>query len=78
MYRTHTNGALNLSHKGERVELSGWVQGIRDKGFLMWIDLRDRYGITQLVLDEARTDKSLFEKQENSVRICDKSFWRSA
>uniref|UniRef100_UPI0039A46AA9 aspartate--tRNA ligase n=1 Tax=Ornithobacterium rhinotracheale TaxID=28251 RepID=UPI0039A46AA9 len=62
MYRTHTNGALNLSHKGERVELSGWVQGIRDKGFLMWIDLRDRYGITQLVLDEARTDKSLFEK----------------
>lgn len=62
MYRTHTNGALNLSNKGERVELSGWVQGIRDKGFLMWIDLRDRYGITQLVLDEERTDKSLFEK----------------
>lgn len=62
MYRTHTNGELNLSNKGQTVTLSGWVQGIRDKGFLVWIDLRDRYGITQLVLDEERTDKSLFEK----------------
>ena len=42
--------------------MSGWVQGIRDKGFLLWIDLRDRYGITQLVMDEERTDKALFEK----------------
>ena len=62
MYRTHTNGELNLSNKGEKVTLSGWVQGIRDKGFLLWIDLRDRYGITQLVMDEERTDKALFEK----------------
>ncbi|MBV7441413.1 aspartate--tRNA ligase [Weeksellaceae bacterium TAE3-ERU29] len=62
MYRTHTNGELNLSNKGEKVTLSGWVQGIRDKGFLLWIDLRDRYGITQLVMDEERTIKELFAK----------------
>lgn len=62
MYRTHTNGELNLSHKGQKVTLSGWVQTLRDKGFLLWIDLRDRYGITQLVLDEERTPKELFDK----------------
>lgn len=62
MYRTHNNGELNLSHKGKKVTLCGWVQTLRDKGFVMWIDLRDRYGITQLVLDEERTAKDLFEK----------------
>ena len=61
MYRTHTNGELNITNKGTKVTLSGWVQTIRDKGFVMWIDLRDRYGITQLVLDEERSSKSLFE-----------------
>ncbi|MXV38534.1 aspartate--tRNA ligase [Flavobacteriaceae bacterium Ap0902] len=61
MYRTHTNGALNQNNIGESVTLVGWVQTIRDKGFVMWIDLRDRYGITQLVLDEERTSKEIFE-----------------
>ena len=52
MYRTHTCGALNKENVNEIVTLSGWVQGIRDKGNIIWIDLRDRYGITQLVLEE--------------------------
>ncbi|MDD3772179.1 MAG: aspartate--tRNA ligase, partial [Weeksellaceae bacterium] len=62
MFRTHTCGELNLSNLNEKITLSGWVSVIRDKGFMMWIDLRDRYGVTQLILDEQRTDKSLFEK----------------
>ncbi|MDG4945792.1 aspartate--tRNA ligase [Weeksellaceae bacterium KMM 9713] len=60
MYRTHTNGELNINNVGENVTLSGWVQTIRDKGFMMWIDLRDRYGITQLVVDEDRASQELF------------------
>ncbi len=62
MYRTHTNGALRLSDINKEVTLSGWVQKIRDKGFMIWIDLRDRYGITQLVLDAERSDVALLEK----------------
>jgi aspartyl-tRNA synthetase len=68
MYRTHTNGALRISDIGNEITLSGWVQKIRDKGFMIWIDLRDRYGITQLVLDEERTDKVLLEKARNLGR----------
>ena len=59
MFRTHTNGELTLRNINEKVVLSGWVQTIRDKGFVVWVDLRDRYGITQLVFDEERTAKSL-------------------
>jgi aspartyl-tRNA synthetase len=55
MYRSHTCGELRAAHIGSKVVLSGWVQKVRDKGFVVWIDLRDRYGITQLVLDEERT-----------------------
>ena len=51
MFRTHTNGELTLKNLNEKVTLSGWAQTIRDKGFMVWIDLRDRYGITQLVFD---------------------------
>jgi len=61
MYRTHTNGALRLTDVNKEVTLSGWVQKSRDKGFMIWIDLRDRYGITQLVLDEERSSKDLLE-----------------
>ena len=61
MYRSHTNGELRLSHINKEVTLSGWVQKVRDKGFMIWVDLRDRYGITQLMLDTDRTDTAVLE-----------------
>jgi len=61
MYRTHNNGALNLQALGQEVVLSGWIQKIRDKGFMIWVDLRDRYGITQLIFDAERTDPKTIE-----------------
>ncbi|MGB3343172.1 MAG: aspartate--tRNA ligase [Aequorivita sp.] len=62
MYRTHNNGQLRATDINKEVTLSGWVQRTRDKGFMMWVDLRDRYGITQLIFDADRTSKELFEK----------------
>jgi aspartyl-tRNA synthetase len=61
MYRTHDCGALSLEQLNQTVTLAGWVQKNRNKGFIVWIDLRDRYGITQLVFDEERTPKEVFE-----------------
>ncbi len=62
MYRTHTCGELRIEDKQKEVTLSGWVQKIRDKGFMVWVDLRDRYGVTQLIFDEERTPKEMMEK----------------
>nr|WP_298923029.1 aspartate--tRNA ligase [uncultured Allomuricauda sp.] len=62
MYRSNTCGDLRTSHINKEVVLSGWVHKVRDKGFVIWIDLRDRYGITQLVLDQDRTSTELLEK----------------
>ncbi len=61
MFRTHTCGELTQANINEKVTLSGWVSTLRDKGFMMWIDLRDRYGITQIILDEDRSSKELFD-----------------
>jgi len=61
MYRTHTCGELRITDVNKEVTLSGWSAIVRDKGALLWIDLRDRYGITQLVLDENYTANEIFE-----------------
>ena len=68
MYRTHDCGALSLKQLNQTVTLSGWVQKNRNKGFIVWVDLRDRYGITQLVFDEERTPKSVFEAAQGLGR----------
>jgi aspartyl-tRNA synthetase len=62
MYRSHNCGELRATHSNTEITLSGWVQGVRDKGFMVYIDLRDRYGITQLYFDEKRTAKDLMKK----------------
>ena len=62
MYRTHTCGELRLADAGKEVVLSGWVQRVRDKGTLLWIDIRDRYGLTQLFLQEGVSSAEVMEK----------------
>ena len=68
MLRTTNCGALTLAQLGEEVTLAGWVQKTRDKGFMLWVDLRDRYGITQVIFDEVRTPKAVMEKAQNLGR----------
>ena len=66
MYRTHNCGELRISNVREEVTLSGWVQKVRDKGGMIWVDLRDRYGITQLALEEG---VSSFESMETAKKF---------
>ena len=68
MYRSHNCGELNAGHINKEVTLSGWVQKSRDKGFIVWVDIRDRYGITQLVFDEERTSKEMLERAQKLGR----------
>ncbi|WP_299223090.1 aspartate--tRNA ligase [uncultured Aquimarina sp.] len=68
MYRSHSCGELRTSDINKEVTLSGWVQKARDKGFMIWVDLRDRYGITQLIFDEERTPADVVEKAKTLGR----------
>jgi len=68
MYRSHSCGELRESHINNEVTLAGWVQKTRDKGFVIWVDLRDRYGITQLIFDEERSSKELLEQARDLGR----------
>ena len=62
--RTHNNGELNISHVGQEVELKGWCAKKRNLGSLVFIDIRDKYGITQLRCDETVADVSTLVKTE--------------
>ncbi len=68
MYRSHSCGELRESDINKTVTLAGWVQKSRDKGFMVWVDLRDRYGVTQLIFDEERTSTDIIEKAKSLGR----------
>ena len=68
MYRSHNCGELRATDVNKEVILAGWVQKVRNKGFMVWVDLRDRYGITQLIFDEERTPKNMMEQAEKLGR----------
>ena len=68
MYRTHNCGELRISDLNKEVTLSGWVHKSRDKGFMVWIDLRDRYGVSQLIFDEKRSSKDLIKNAKDLGR----------
>ena len=68
MYRSHSCGELRATNINNEVTLAGWVQKVRNKGFMVWVDLRDRYGITQLIFDEERTPKEMMEQAEKLGR----------
>lgn len=68
MLRTHTCGELRSEHVGQTVTLCGWIQKQRDKGGVVWIDLRDRYGITQLIFEEGVTDQAIIDQAKKMGR----------
>lgn len=68
MLRTHTCGELRITHVGQSVTLTGWVQRQRDKGSILWIDLRDRYGITQLFFEDGSTPAALMQAAKSVGR----------
>ncbi|MEQ8881590.1 MAG: aspartate--tRNA ligase [Cyclobacteriaceae bacterium] len=68
MLRTHTCGELRKSHVGESVTLTGWVQRVRDKGGMLWIDLRDKFGLTQLVFEEGKTHEDVLKQARKAGR----------
>ena len=70
MLRSHTCGELRISHVGLKASLCGWVQKVRDKGKMIWIDLRDRYGVTQLIFEEESTPNEIYKM----ARECGREF----
>ena len=69
MKRTHTNGELRLSDVGKKVTLIGWVAKRRNLGSMVFIDLRDRYGITQILCDETQTDAVKSVRNEYILQV---------
>jgi len=67
MYRTKNCGELNIKNKEEEVELSGWIQKIRDLGGMIFIDLRDEFGITQVVINDEKLQE---EAKEFNTESC--------
>ena len=78
MYRTHNLGELRISNIGEEVELSGWIQKIRNLGGMIFIDLRDEFGITQIVINDEKLQEQAKEfTTESCVHIYGKVVERS-
>lgn len=78
MYRTHTNGELRLSNVNETVTLCGWIQKTRELGAMTFVDLRDRYGITQLVFGEEHTKTAKSLGREDVIQITGKVIERES
>lgn len=74
MYRTKNCGELNINNKDENVELSGWIQKIRDLGGMIFIDLRDEFGITQVIINDEKLQEEAKElNTESCIHILRKS-----
>ena len=69
-YRTHNCGELNTSHKEKEISLSGWINKKRDHGNLLFIDLRDNFGITQCVIDKSNKIFKKIEKLTETFIFC--------
>ena len=79
MYRTKTCGQLNLSNVNEEVELSGWIQKIRNLGGMIFIDLRDEFGITQIVINDEKLEEQIKSyNTESCINICGQVVERSS
>ena len=74
MYRTKNCGELNINNKDENVELSGWIQKIRDLGGMIFIDLRDEFVITQVIINDEKLQEEAKElNTESCIHISRKS-----
>ena len=79
MYRTHNLGELSIKNVGERVELSGWIQKIRNLGGMIFIDLRDEFGITQIVINDEKLQEQAKEfTTESCIHIYGETVERSS
>ena len=79
MYRTHNLGELTIKNIEEEVELSGWIQKIRNLGGMIFIDLRDQFGITQIVINDEKLQEQAKElTTESCIHICGKVVERSS
>ena len=78
MYRTKTCGELTIKNVGEEVELAGWVQKIRNLGGMIFIDLRDEFGITQIVVNDEKLQEQVKEiNTESCIHIFRKNCGKS-